>query len=45
MISMFCCVIWMAIVTMTAKSIGAPDETILLYDVILLAGGMAGIRD
>lgn len=45
MTSMFCCVILMAFVTMAAKVIGVPDETILLYGVILLAGGMAGIRD
>lgn len=45
MISMICCVILMAFVATTAKSIGVPDETILLYGVILLAGGLAGIRD
>jgi len=45
MISMICCVILMAVVTIIAKLIGVSDETILLYNVILLAGGMAGIRE
>ena len=44
MISMITSVILMAVVAMAANSIGASDELALLYCVILLSGGLAGIK-
>ena len=44
MISMIAATILMAIIVVVSRSIGASDETTLLYCVILLSGGLAGIK-
>ena len=44
MISMIATTILMAIIVVVSRSIGASDETTLLYCVILLSGGLAGIK-
>ena len=45
MISMIAAIILIALVTLVSRSIGASDETTLLYCVILLSGGLAGIKN
>jgi hypothetical protein len=37
--------ILMALIVVVSRSIGVSDETMLLYCVILLSGGLAGIKE
>ena len=45
MVSMIAATILTALIVVVSRSIGASDETMLLYCVILLSGGLAGIKE